>query len=338
MRIFMKITCSATAAGVLLFFGCRSNVIQSAPTAVEPPTHTSTIPSTSQTSRDARQHLIYLDYTEQGQTVKVNIYSEKNPLTHVASIGKPIVYPEHMAVDVNGNVYIANAMGAKFGQGEIDIYAPGKTTPAKVLQVQNPFWAYGVCVRGGITYGVTWGPSTDGPWPVYEYAHGSSTPTSIVYKYPNDHEPKACTIDSHGNLYVLYYTPSNAFIDEFAPGSHTPQTLGISLFNGLDIEIDAGDDLIVSGSATNGGPEAVFVFPPGQIVPSKSIDSGGNPWGVALSSDGKTLYVVDVCHDHCTKSSVYMYDYQSGNMIGSFPGGGNQHSVFFVAVSPRAPL
>jgi DNA-binding beta-propeller fold protein YncE len=86
------------------------------------------------------------------------------------------------------------------------------------------------------------------------------------------------------------------------------------------------------------GTQGVWVYPPGQTVPSKSFDSGGNPWGFALGSTGTDLYVVDICQNACTKTAVLIYDYVSGKMISSFPGGGNTHSDFFIAVTPRAPF
>ena len=351
MRTLPTLAHLTIAAAILLLVGCAENGAPMSQHTAEQQRSTGpsfpsmqVLPVTSNStllfSANGPRQLIYVDYFQNAPTTNIRVYDEKNPSHFVTKLGaRTLTVPEHMAVDGGGTVYVANSQGpGNQGYGEIDAYAPGSNMPSKILKIPSPFFVYGVCVRSGILYAVTWGPTDSGPWPVYQFANGSKTPTSTIYSYPTSYEPRACAVDSKGNLDVLYYNQSSqASIDQFAPGSNTPQTLAISLQNGEDIAVDASDNLLVSGNAP-GGPFAVFVFAPGQTVPSASFDSGGNPWGFSLGSSGKNLYVIDVCaNPGCTQTHVLVYDYASGNLVGSFAADGKKHGSQFIAVTPRAP-
>jgi hypothetical protein len=350
MRFFMKAANFANVAITLILVGCAGDS-STAPTGGGPqplsagPRLTST-QSAALSSENGwvaatagPKQLIYVDYLQRAPTTHLNIYSEKSPTHLVTDIdgGHKLTVPTHMAVDGGGNVYLANSQGSgNTAQGEILLYPAGSTAPTKTLHIgNNRLWfIQGVCVRAGNVYGVIQTPLDQAPEPVYEWAHGATLPTSTIYSYPATYYPKACAVDSIGNLYVLYDNSGQSYIDEFVSGSNTPQTLGIVLGNGADLAIDPSDNLIVSG--VFGGSQGIWVFPPGQTIPSKSFDAGGAPWGFALDSSGKYIFVVELCANQCTQSEVLTYDYTSGSQVGSFPASGKKHSIQFIAVTPRA--
>jgi len=282
--------------------------------------------------------LIYVDYTQNGQHTPATFYSEPHPL-HLAGVIRRNIYgARQLAADPAGNVYVTT-QGSRVVP-VVEVYAPGAIKKTKTLHIPSSDFnfIYGVCVAPDSTVYVATAEGFSEVHSVYAYANGSTHPTSTVYTYPMADEPEACAVDSAGNLYVLYYAGSGSLIDEFAPGSHTPHTLGIALQFGFDIGLDPNGNLLVSGYYQS--QAAVFVYPPGSTKPSRSFQSPGTPAveGFALSSSGTQLYVNTVLKGSMA-SAVLVYNYSSGKQVGQFWGGSKRfgNGLLYIAVTPRAP-
>jgi hypothetical protein len=283
--------------------------------------------------------LIYFDYFQNGQHTPVTFYSEQHPLHLAGVIHRNISGPRQLAADPAGNIYVTSMGSNHMGAVPIvEVYAPGAINQTKTLHIPSSDFnfIYGVCVAQDSTVYVATAQGFGLPHSVYAYANGSTQPTSTVYTYPMSYEPEACAVDSAGNLYVLYWNGSSELIDEFAPGSHTPQTLGITLQSGVDIGFDPGGNMLVSGYYQS--QPAVYVYPPGSTTPSRSFQSSGTPGGFALSSSGKQLYVNTILKGSMA-SAVLVYNYSSGKQVGQFWGGSKRfgNGLLYIAVTPRAP-
>jgi hypothetical protein len=247
------------------------------------------------------KQLVYVasDYSSTGA---VYVYSAKGQAQKpIATITDGISAPQGLAVDSNGNLYVANS-----GSNTVTVYAPGQTTPSKAYSqgISTPF---DVAVGDDGTVYVaneTGGASYSGS--VTEYPSGSMTPSATI-QLANDYA-FAVALDSSNELYVSWFSLSSYGIEIYkypTEGSTNGANLNLDLptyaFPAYALAFDHSGNLVVPYERLDHNPpKYLAVFPPGATEPKKKINMGGlmdAVSGLAFPSSGKLVYVATAA-DH----------------------------------------
>lgn len=221
----------------------------------------------------------------------IDIYSEKTGGGVIGSLGGSFFEPQGIYIDASGTIYVGDT-----NNDRVQVYASGSTTPTQSLtdngqprEVTGD--SNGTIYAGNVNQGN-----------VAVYSSGATSPTSYL-TVPNAVSVLGIAVDKNNDLYVSYNTQAggngSGQVDEFLAGSTTPINLGITLVSASALAIDAKQDIIVCDSADSDQSQAaVYVFPQGQTKPSLTLSlPNAYPLGVALSENGKTLYVGEADSD-----------------------------------------
>jgi hypothetical protein len=177
------------------------------------------------------------------------------------------VIPEGVWVDRDGILYVGlfASNGSQFGS--VEEFKPGATQPFLTITkgIGEPSFMV-VDHKGTLYVDQTFDTSVE----ILEYHKGQTSPfktLSITEKGEGAGGPM--TFDSHGNLYVhtffLDNPPSKVY--KFAPGSSTPQDLGLSgLGQGTGLSSDKAGNLYVADA--NFG---ISVYAPGHTTATREI-------------------------------------------------------------------
>ena len=222
---------------------------------------------------------------------------------------KQTAYPDALAFDQSGNVYVANRSfyGRSFycTIGSIGVYAPGRTVPTRIiggygvvvdpkalafdaagnLYVANRTISYGSC-RAGDTITI-FRPGGSSPMAtisdgvVYPSALAVAPGVLYVANAPH-HQSKNLP---HGSV-TVYDLHSYALLRTITDGILTPNALAL----------DSADNLYVAN--LNG--HNVTVYPPGASSPSRVISQGAtSPKALLFGAQGD-LYVANVYQNTVT--------------------------------------
>ncbi|HEY2476333.1 MAG TPA: hypothetical protein VGI19_16215 [Candidatus Cybelea sp.] len=257
-------------------------------------------------------------YVADQSNQRVAIFSQSTG-TPTGQITDAISGPDGLYIDPKGTLYVCN-----FGAGTVTEYPKGQTTHSKTLTgTIGP--KYVVAGRDGTVYVSDFGNGSHSN--LYEYAHGSTTPTTTIAFATF---PAGVALDTHNKLYVAYSDPNNGDIEvlKFKPGSTKGKNLGIHI--PLDspggLAFDKQGDLLLDDQSLPG----VDIFPPGATLPSKQIEGFSLAYQIALNRNDTHLFVSDPFGP-----SVEEVAYPSGTPIRSFSSG--LAGAFGVATSPDSP-
>jgi len=244
----------------------------------------------------------------------VEVYPQgvSNP-SPCAKITTGISGPEAVYVDAKGKLYVAN-----FGTSTVTVYLRSKKTPNLTIPTAGP--GYDLFVGKDKTLYVAEATRNS----VEEFAAGATTP---FLSLTINGGPHGVATDSHNNLYVSYLSDSDGLshVERFAPKAPTGTDLGFTVSFSGEVKFDAQNDLII-GDRNN---SIIYIYPPHQIVPSRSFPtSGGKPVNFVLNDTETLLYVSGFF-------SVAIVDYQSGTQVDSISTGLTSPSG--VALYPPAP-
>jgi hypothetical protein len=249
---------------------------------------------------------------------RVAIFSQ-NTGEPTGQITDAIAGPDGLYVDPSGTLYVCN-----FGAGTVTEYPRGQTTHSKTLTgTIGP--KYVVKGRDGTVYVSDFGDGSNSH--LYEYAHGSTSPTTTI---PFSTFPAGVALDTHDKLYVAYNDSSNSDIEvlKFSPGSTKGKNLGIHIKfgNAGGLTFDNQGNLLLDDQSLPG----VDVFPPGATMPSQQIKGFSLAYQIARNHTDTHLFVSDPFGP-----SVAEVAYPSGTPIRSFSSG--LSGAFGVATSPDSP-
>lgn len=200
----------------------------------------------------------------------------------IGQITSGIAGPDGLFVDKLGTLYVCN-----FGAGTVTEYPAGHTSPNKTLTgTIGP--KYVTAGNDGTVYVSDFASGSNGK--VYEYAGGSTTPTTTIPIAPY---PAGLALDAHNRLYVAYANSTNTDLEvlRFAPGKTKGKNLGIhqKYGNPGGMTIDNHQDLVIADQAV----AKVDIFPPGATVPSKQIGGFNLAYQIALNRADTRLWVSD---------------------------------------------
>ncbi|HTY56868.1 MAG TPA: NHL repeat-containing protein, partial [Candidatus Binataceae bacterium] len=220
-------------------------------------------------------------------------------------------FPEGIATDSSGKIYVAVDEAAAYSPGSVLVYAPGDTAPSATIGGSNTglFSPGGIAVDSyGNIYVAAGGPAANTLGSVLIYSPGSTGNSAPIATIGGGDtgmiSPIDIALDSSGKIYVL---------DEYGPKILVYSSLGSSTGlldkaplvaisggnTGLSypyaIAVDSGGQIYVS----DGDPPSLLVYSEGSngdVAPT-SVISGSNtglisPVGIAVDAAGD-IYVGD---------------------------------------------
>ena len=285
-----------------LTFNSTTGVISGTPVAPSPATnYTVTVYNTNATSTGALA-ITVINSTPTVSYTSPHIYTLNTAITPLVpassgiagpaynstpvALGSGFSGPTGVAVDLSGNVYVADR-GNKF----VKKIPAGNGTPTTISSGFNQ--PYGVAVdAAGDVYVADFGASA-----IYKIAAGSSTRQTIGSGFKT---PTGVAVDAAGDVFVADY--GNNAVKEIAAGSNTPQAIGSGFDEPAGIAVDGKGNVFVGDRGNNAGKE----IPAGSNTPVVIGSGFNNPFGVAVDASG----------------NVYVGDY-SNNQVKMIPAGSN---------------
>lgn len=288
----------------------------------------------------ATTQLIYASVLTSASTGQTNIYQKASGslklVGQLAEGGGPI------AVDSKGNVYVAesgsNALG--YVPRNVYVYAPGSTTPARVLQNPNYMsWAVAVAKDGTVFVA---GPSITtnslGQYVagVMKYAPGATTGTLLPADPVTPWTPGGMTADSNDNVFVGW---------AIANGSGPHHCL-LGAFIGCVRQLSAGGTswkwMVPFGGAANGittGPllgsnnsktitviasqiQYLMTFPNGSAIPSQVTPIAVTNLPIyesCFDGTGYSMWVGNTLFNSPVAYTIWQIDYPTGTIRLSYP-------------------
>ena len=182
-------------------------------------------------------------------------------------------YPNALAFDGSGNLYVANQIG-----GTVSKYAPGDITPRETLTVVSAPYALAIDASGNLFVAHNSGIS--------RFAPGSTTPNLTLsgLQFPVD-----LAFDAAGNLYVADRATNS--VSKFAPGRTTPSATLTGLDDPMALAFDGLGNLYVANWGNASGT-TVSRFAPGSTTPNASLIGVHAPNSLAFDGKGN-LYVAN---------------------------------------------
>ncbi|MEJ0048730.1 MAG: hypothetical protein WDN04_23430 [Rhodospirillales bacterium] len=246
--------------------------------------------------------VVYAALTSRGV---VNVYRDKDtrPKHPIFTFGLDPGTESSLVVDQKGNLFLADPFSTWVYE-----YAPGASAPTKSFPTsQTPF---NIALFGNTLYVFQSMPSGGGA-SIAIYGHGSTSPTRSLSN-PAIVFPQGMAVDGAGNVFVAYggATLGKYGVGEFAAGRMPMKRIKIphSIFP-VALGIDPSGNLLVDGAGNQAGQSTLFIFPPGQIVPSGSL-AMPSLYQFSFTADGTSMYVGDV-----GDRSFRKYSYPSGTLI-----------------------
>lgn len=226
-----------------------------------------------------------------------------------------IDFPQGLAIDANGNVYVAN-----YAYGTVWQFGPGGNliTSSFISGLNSPI---GLAINNGDLFVANQNGNT-----VSEYDLNGNLVNATFASGLNT--PRGLAFNSSGDLYVANY--GNNTVSEFGPSGNLIANLSSGLSSPYDVAVNSAGDVFVSDYLASG---YISEFGPnGNLINSHFISSGLNsPTGLAFENGN--LYVVNSGYNWTAE-----YD-PNGNLINanfSFNFGFGNFMVFTVP-EPSTP-
>jgi sugar lactone lactonase YvrE len=210
----------------------------------------------------------------------------------VATLRNGLSQPTGVAVDANGDVYVAN-----LGSSTVSVFHEGQKSPYRTLTGATTPW--GIAVDGlGNVYCVNTNSNV-----INVFAPGSQTPTStLTAHFPPSDLAFYVAVDAKGDVFVNSY--STGEIDEFPGGSTTPVVLR-TVSGPSSLAVDSNENLIVGSGYP---PGSIFVYAPpytGAPIHKKTFTHQKPITAIALSADNSALWFTErtlpPAHPHATQ-------------------------------------
>jgi sugar lactone lactonase YvrE len=259
----------------------------------------------------------------------VLIYNQAGKHEAVGQIGDGIDYPEGMAVDSDGNLYVVN--GSAYN---VTVYPRGKTKPLRTLSGATSPESIAVGSDGTVYVGSICSAC---PQKVAVYSPGATSPSYYI-EDANISQTTGLALDAANNLYIGYTDVSGYVgrISEYPPGSHGPGTqLPLSFTWTHGILFDPKGQMIVVDSRA----QTVEIFKHTKKPPYWSLAGEfsvpGNPWYCGFNRAKNQLYISQNRYDN----EVDVYSYPAGKLLGTLvgiPGGDLMGLATYSSGSQRA--
>lgn len=302
----------ASLASIFLLTACSGGSGAPPPsTAVIPPSWQAGVRDSVGPDACANAKIYVADFAKSD----VEIYSQgvANPRP-CAKITTGVSAPEAIYVDARGTLYVAN-----FSPSTVTEYLAAKRTPR--LTITTPAPGYDIFVGSDKTLYLAEATANT----VAEYAPGATSPFLTL---SINGGPHGVATDKQNNLYVSYLSDSDgvSHVEKFAPKATTGTDLGFTVSFSGEVKLDANNDVVIGDRNNN---DIVYVYPPGQTVPSRSFATpGGNPVDFALNKAETLFYVSGF-------NAVQVMNFQTGVQVNGITSGLTSPSG--VAAYPPAP-
>jgi hypothetical protein len=218
------------------------------------------------------QGTLYIANSTDPKRGGVNVYlpGKLSPATNIKTDRSPVI-----ALDSNGNLYVA-------GRRSVSVYANQGKTLLRSIDTMKYVYSVALDSLDNLYVGTGRG--------INVYEQGATTPSySIPLPYAF-----YMAFDGRGELYALAYYKTDEIIEEFAPGSSSPDRQIGDFSRANELTLDKHDNLYVGncGACFFGDAGSVLVYPRKQTSPSRTIVDGiAQPY--ALAYDSPDLYVAD---------------------------------------------
>ena len=284
-------TAAACAMSISLLAACSGGDVSTpSATAIDPSSLNGALGDPIGPDACAKSKIYVADYLEND----IEIYSQDATSKPCGKITMGVSSPEGIYIDAKSTLYVANYIG-----NTITEYPHARKIPSITITPAAP--AYDVFVGADRTlYAAE--PALD---QVAEYAPGATSPSLTLAINGGTY---GVATDKKNNLYVSYLSNSDgvSHVEQFAPGATTGTDLGFTVSFAGELKLDKNSDIIIGDRNNN----IIDIFPPGATAPSRTIPIGGKPVNFCLNQAETQLYVSAL-------NQVQIFDYQSGNPVGS---------------------
>ena len=219
-------------------------------------------------------------------------FSTSSIATGIVETNYPVgTYPEGIAIDSSGNVWVANTNS----KNVTELSSTGATKVTHALGT----WPEGIAID---TSGNVWvaNVSSTNSNNVTELSPAGAT----IGTYPVGNYPSGIAIDASGNVWVANWGGNNITELSFTGATLGPYAVGT---NPEGIAIDASGNVWVTNNGTNNVTE---LSPTGTTIGTYAV--GANPWGIAIDASGN-VWVANVSTNNVTELSF------TGATLGTYP-------------------
>ena len=262
---------------------------------------TTVAPSAGSVHPNARAalHAYKIYVTDEGANT-VTVY-DRNGMQVTPTIGDGLDYPNSIAVNQNGKIYVVNfnPLGGQSTNGTVTTYLPDGTRTAPTITIEERgYWApTGIAVDKSGKIFVLSSVHDGSPGRVVTYAPDGRR-TSLTFRTGAD--SAGLTIDGNGKIYVTNDEAANrkGSVTTYLPdGSPTTPTITHGIDQPAGIAVDGSGTIYVANS-NNSGPDGelsgfVTLYNsdgsgPVQRIRTRRLGSDG----IAVNTDGK-FYLVN---------------------------------------------
>ncbi|MGH7814006.1 MAG: NHL repeat-containing protein, partial [Candidatus Binataceae bacterium] len=241
-------------------------------------------------------------------------HGNASPSSTISGSKTGLAFPEGIALDSGGNIYVANEQGGPSSFGSVTVYRAGSNAnavPTVTISGSSTYLALpeGIALDSAGNIYVTNYEGNSGLGSITIFAAGASgdvfPTTAIEGGNTGLSGLERIAVDSSGNIYVANSAASNVTVysagsaNNVAPSATISSTgTGLSMPNG--IALDSGGNIYVAnvtgGASTNGSVTSYLYAGTGYALPLTDLTGAatglGAPQGVAIDSTGN-VYVAN---------------------------------------------
>jgi hypothetical protein len=242
-------------------------------------------------SPTAKAPFLYVSLSEQSV---VDIYSVPS-YSLVGQITDGIDFPEGIATDKAGNLYVTNLEG-----GTVTVYPAGQTSPSRTLDDANGPIDVALTKNKYVLVG-------DNGGGIDVFPPNASSPSSRLTN-PYLAQVGGVGADAHNNVYAVGNNVSYApVVVEFKHLGGSGTNLNLSdLVAPSGVLVDSRGNVVISDYSLPG----VNIYPPHSSSPSATIANTESPGRSAFNKAESLIYVPEG-----TTYAVNVYDYPGGSLV-----------------------